>query len=306
MLRDTPADYFQPAVVISGGLAALGVAPWLALLLWKPVAVIAAFYGVRSLRRSLEAVWARRAALVLGLFFGSFTIIYGSFGVLGDLFPAFLSWGYTFGLLALAVMLFALFAYERARARAVTGAVRGIAWAPALLGALASSLHPWQGELLMVLVGSELTLWRERSAGATETGAAGTHRDRDRDPAALLPGPGACRSVLGLARVASKHAFSILTILLAVAPLLLPALVAYRRRPRSFLPVVTRVWPIVAVVIYLLSATDVSATPLHAFGDHGPALDPRDRGRPATRSGACPQRRLAVRRCLWRRSPPTV
>src|SRR5437764_11888380 len=45
VLRGTPADYFQPAVVISGALAALGLAPWLALLLWKPVAVLVAFYG---------------------------------------------------------------------------------------------------------------------------------------------------------------------------------------------------------------------------------------------------------------------
>ena len=125
VLRPTAADYFQPAVVISGALTALGVAPWLALLLWKPVAVIAAFYGVREYaHRSLEGTWPRRAALALGLFFGSFTVIYGSSGVLGDLFPPFLSWGYTFGLLALAAMLFALFSYERARARATAGRPR--------------------------------------------------------------------------------------------------------------------------------------------------------------------------------------
>jgi hypothetical protein len=40
VLRGTPADYFQPAIAISGGVTALGVAPWLALLLWKPVAVL--------------------------------------------------------------------------------------------------------------------------------------------------------------------------------------------------------------------------------------------------------------------------
>src|ERR1700759_4847464 len=28
VLRGTPADYFQPAVVISGGLTALGMSPW--------------------------------------------------------------------------------------------------------------------------------------------------------------------------------------------------------------------------------------------------------------------------------------
>jgi hypothetical protein len=269
VLRDTPGDYFQPAVAISGGLAALGVAPWLALLLWKPVAVLAAFYGVREYaRRSLDGVWARRTALLLGLFFGSFTVIYGSLAVLGDVLPAFLSWGYTFGLLALAAMLFALLSYERARRRppARAGARRAIAWAPALLGALASSLHPWQGELLiLMIVGSELLLWRG-------------DRRAPRQPLLLVftvsatAIPLAYYAILGhadlswrLARVASRHSFSLLSILLAVAPLLLPALLAYRGRPRSFLSAATRLWPVAALLIYLVSATSVSATPLHAF-----------------------------------------
>ena len=59
-----------------------------------------AFYGIREYaHRSFRGAWPRRAALTLGLFFGSFTVIYGSPGVLGDLFPPFLSWGYTLGLL---------------------------------------------------------------------------------------------------------------------------------------------------------------------------------------------------------------
>src|ERR1700745_4051548 len=93
VLRDTPADYFQPAVVISGGLTALGIAPWLSLLLWKPVAVVAFFFVAREyVRRSITGLWARRATLVVALFFGSFTAVYGSFSVLGDLIPGFLSW----------------------------------------------------------------------------------------------------------------------------------------------------------------------------------------------------------------------
>ncbi len=105
VLRSTPADYFQPAVAISGGLAALGIAPTLALLLWKPVAVLGMFFAVRAYaHRSVVSRWQRVTVIVLALFFGSFTVVYGSFGVLGDLFPGFLSWGYTFGLLALAAM----------------------------------------------------------------------------------------------------------------------------------------------------------------------------------------------------------
>ncbi len=267
VLRPTPDDYFQPAVAISGGLSALGVAPWLSLLLWKPVAVIAAFYGVREYaHRSLEGTWARRAALALGLFFGSITIVYGTVGILGDLFPAFLSWGYTFGLLALATMLFALLAYERARARIGSGSRYRSAWVPALLGAFASSVHPWQGELLiLIVIGTELLLWR-RGRGAV----------RDLVLPSLtvvLTGiPLAYYAILGrvdlswqLARVASKHSFSLATILLALVPLLVPALFAYRARPRSFLAAATRIWPAAALLIYVLSASNVSATPLHAF-----------------------------------------
>ncbi|MGH3266853.1 MAG: hypothetical protein ACRDNS_33290, partial [Trebonia sp.] len=43
VLRSTPADYFQPAIALSGAITALGVAAWVALLLWKPVAVVGLF-----------------------------------------------------------------------------------------------------------------------------------------------------------------------------------------------------------------------------------------------------------------------
>ena len=265
VLHPTAADYFQPAITISGALSALGVPPWVSLLLWKPIAVVAAFYGVQAYAyRSLEGTWPRRVALLLGLFFGSLTIIYGSRGVLGDLFPAFLSWGYTFGLLAVAVLLFALVAYGRARAEPER-ASRLALWAPGLLGAFASLLHPWQGEMLILLViGAELAVWW-------------LERRRPRLGLPLITvlvtgAPLLYYEVLGrtdlswkLARNASKHGFSLWTIVLAVLPLLLPALLAYRIRPRSFLDVVSRVWPGAALVIYVLSASSVSATPLHAF-----------------------------------------
>ena len=51
--------------------------------------------------------------LVLALFFGSFTNVYGTFSVLGDLFPGFLTWGYVFGVMALAAMVWALVATRR-------------------------------------------------------------------------------------------------------------------------------------------------------------------------------------------------
>lgn len=282
VLRDTPADYFQPAVALSGVISALGVAPWLSLLLWKPVAVGGAFYAARQYaRRSLAGRGCRRAALVLGLFFGSFSLVYGSFGVVGDLYPGFLLWGYPFGLLALAAMLLALLAYERGRARG------RFTWAPALLGALASSLHPWQGEvLILTVIGAELATWRagdsRRLARRVVLGDRGGLRGlADRHaPRAVLPAvtvivtaiPLLYYAILGqadlswhLARGASKHSFSLWTIVLALAPLALPAAFAYRGRPPSFLAAATRSWPVAALGVYLISATGLSATPLHAF-----------------------------------------
>ena len=41
VVRATPHDYLQPMVAVSGLLVAVGLAPWLALIAWKPVAVVA-------------------------------------------------------------------------------------------------------------------------------------------------------------------------------------------------------------------------------------------------------------------------
>ncbi|MGI8903864.1 MAG: hypothetical protein ACR2IP_09470 [Solirubrobacteraceae bacterium] len=271
VLTPTPADYLQPGVALSGGLTALGVAPWLSLLLWKPVAVGGAFYAVRQYaHRCLRSRESRRAALVLGLFFGSFTIIYGSFGVVGDLFAGFLSWGYTFGLVALAAMLLALLRYDRARS------ANRVAWAPPLLGVLTSSMHPWQGELLiLILLGGELAVcWRRVRARGPRRPAP---RSRARVkllavtviatavPLAYYGALGLLDGSWHLAREASKHSFSLWTVVLALAPLALPAALGYRGAPRTFILTVTRVWPIAALGVFLLSGSVLGATPLHAF-----------------------------------------
>jgi hypothetical protein len=261
VVQPTVADYFQPAVTISAGLTALGVAPWLSLLVWKPVAVVCAFFAVRAyIRANLTGRWPRRAALVLGLFFGSFSVVYGDFSVVGDLFMDFLSWGYTFGLLAVGLLVLALLAYDRTRR---TG---GTMWLAGVLGAGAALLHPWQGELLIViLAGAEVAMWRA-------TG----RRPRGLRTAFLTIGltalPLLYYWILGradpswsFARVASKHGFSIWSIALGLAPLLVPAVLGYRGPTKTFLTAVTRTWPAAALLVWALSASQVGATPLHAF-----------------------------------------
>jgi hypothetical protein len=267
VLHSTPADYFQPAIMISGGLTALGVAPWLSLLLWKPVAVVAFFFVVRAyVARSLAGRWPRRTALVLVVFFGSFSSVYGSLNVLGDLSPVFLTWGYVFGVLALAAMVAALVAYGDARA---TG--RRV-WLPGLLGALASMMHPWNGELLVgLIVAAEAVML----FGARRRRRRAISRERLRLLSLAIGGTGLpllYYAVLvkadlswNLAQQASRHSFPFWSLGLAILPLVLPALAAYRRPPATFLAAATRVWPLAACGIFLLSGTSLGAAPLHSF-----------------------------------------
>jgi hypothetical protein len=293
VLHPTPADYFQPAIMISGGLTALGVAPWLSLLLWKPVAVVTFFLAVRAyVGRSLTGTWPRRTALVLAIFFGSFTTAWGAFNVLGDLSPVFLTWGYIFGVMALAAMVAALVAYGDARANG-----RRI-WLPGVLGAVASLLHPWNGELLIgLIVAGEAVLllgqWLgpERVAGSNGRPMPRADREarrgrlvrllrgvtREQVVAFAVAVGGTALALLyyavlvktdiswNLAQQASKHYFPFWSIAIAIAPLLLPAVVAYRRPPATFLAAATRAWPVAAFALFLLSGTSLGATPLHAF-----------------------------------------
>jgi hypothetical protein len=261
VIRPTAHDYFQPAVLISGGFTALGMAPWLSLLLWKPVAVVTGFWAARSYcNAQLTGLWQRRAGLVLCLFFGCFTVIFGTVGVLGDLFPGFLTWGYTFGVMALAAMVGGLLTYDRALRQG------RVSWLPGLLGAIASLLHPWQGEALIVLViAGELVIGLTRPITRQRIWLMVVTLGLTGIP--LLYYVILTRADLSwhLAQLASKHSFPLGSIVIAILPLLLPALLAYRHRPRTFLAAATRCWPVAAFGVYFLSGTGAAATPLHAF-----------------------------------------
>ena len=261
VLHPTPADYFQPAIAISGALTALGVAPSLSLLLWKPVAVVGVFVTTREfMHRTVRGRAARIGALALALFFGSFTIVYGSVGPIGDLFPGFLAWGYPFALLGLAAMVGSLLAYDRARAAGRSG------WAPGLLGAVASSVHPWNGALLIAAVlGAELAMSRGRRPSRAQLRLPIATIAMSAVPLLYYVALGKLDPSWRLAQAASKHSFPLWSITLELAPLLLPALLAYRRYPRTFLGAATMVWPVAAFAEFVISTTRFAATPVHAF-----------------------------------------
>jgi hypothetical protein len=252
VLRPTPHDYLQPMIAISGGLVALGMAPWLALLLWKPVALAVVLIGIRRIvHRTVTGVGARRAALVVALFAGTNAMFI-------DLWLPMWAWGYPFALVALGAALLSVLRYERARADA------RLPFAAACLAALAGWLHPWQGEVLILsLVGAEAVMW---SLG---------HRPHLRSLALTV---GAAALPLGyyaalhhfdpswrLAAEADDGGLSLPQIASWLWPLAIPALLAYRLRPRHLADAVVRVWPVAAVTCYAVNLHGVGNSPFHAF-----------------------------------------
>jgi hypothetical protein len=257
--RQTPHDYLQPAIAVSGGLVAIGVAPWLALLLWQPVAVGGTFLAVRSLVHSqLRTRLARRVALVLALFGGAI-------GTFQDLWLPWWTWGYEFGVLSLAAMVASLLLYERA--------VRGAAlvWPAAVLAGLASWLHPWQGAILaVIIVGGEIVVSTQAPGSP-----GGPRRSSRARPALLLVAislPLAYYAALDhddvawrLAAGSLKGAVPSWRVVVMLAPLLAPALLAYRIRPRSFIAAAVRIWPPAAFAVYVAAEHGVGGEPMHAF-----------------------------------------
>jgi hypothetical protein len=274
VLRATPADYFQPAIMLSALLVRLGMASWLSLMLWKPVAVIGLFFAVRALaRHCCERTCDRRAVLVLALFFGSLTVFGSQGGVFGDMMSMWQSWGYPFGLIGVALIIVGMLGYSRARD------AQRVVWWPGLLGALAGTLHPWQGEMMFgCLVLAELwrgraTRQRLRASGRRAVGGAW------RDPVLRLAvltivlvaipllyyfALGHLDPVWKMSQQHAKHAFSTTAVVIAAAPLLVVALLGYRGAPDDHVELLMRMWLPATVIIWVFGITALGATPQHA------------------------------------------
>jgi hypothetical protein len=287
--------YLHPGFLISGLITHLGLSSWQAYLLWKPVAVVAFFLSVRAyVHRLLTGVGGRRAALVLALLFvptaafvaslthaGPRTTLY-LFGIEVDMWPGTWLWGYSFTLLAVAAIPGTLLLYERDRRRRRIGAT-----APAL-ALLCSWLQPWQGATLVgILVLSEIIDLAVRRH-ATSAGGAG--------PTVTLIGdaaPDVARRMRLLAvNVAAASApliyyavlqrldpawklsgaanriggWPVWAIAASVAPLAIPAALAYLRKPSSWQDIALRVWPVAGLAVYwAIALGGVGTFPLHAF-----------------------------------------
>jgi hypothetical protein len=259
----TPHDYLQPMIAISGGLTAAGVAPWLSLLLWKPIAILAIFLAVRAFCRRLLPTRAQRNAALLLALFAAF------FNVLEDEWIPFQAWGYPFDLLSLAALIGALLAYDRSRSSG-----RASAAAP-VLGALAAWLHPWQGELLIPIVGGTEAL-RSLSVPRTELrlrtrGRAGTLRVAVTTilatalPLAYYAALGHFDPVWQNGQAASQQSWPLHRVLLPLLPLLIAALPGYGRRPVGRLGLSARLWPPAALLVWAINESGLGAWSVYAW-----------------------------------------
>jgi len=264
----TQSSYLHPGALISGLVARIGVAPSAGYLLWKPVATLALFGAVWAYVRNLvDAGTGRWLALVLALFLlPPTTLIAGDkFSLVlagGEVWPVDMLWGYYFSALGVAGIPATLLAYARDRRRGRPSLLT------VLLGIGSGWLQPWSSALLIgVIVAAELllVLARRRTAGVAEEA---------RDPA-LGQGVRAIVPLVSLSAVAAPLAYYTVlaqvdpswavdnrvddflnpawwAIVVTLGPLALPALLIVRRPLVSFQDSAVRVWPGVALAMYVL------------------------------------------------------
>ena len=276
-LDDGPRTFLHPGVLVSGVLHRLGFGVTAAYMAWKPVAVAARFAaGVAWTRRFLARRDDRRLALVLALFTASPVAAFVGWSGLGDvqdkfrfdflgneMWPGNWLWGYLFTALAVALLPLGLLAYERARG----GARRHLLWAAAA-GLLCAWLQPWQGATFaIVLVAAEALARRYE-----ERPLARSARDLAVPLAAtalplvyyfVLSQTDAAWELAGTANNTDvQPRFPLWILVLGLAPLGLPALLAYRLPARDFGELALRVWPVAALLVYLQPS---GTFPFHAF-----------------------------------------
>jgi hypothetical protein len=291
-MRPDAHAFLHPGVLLSGGLAALGVSVPLAYLVWKPIGLVVFFWGARRyVHRLVAGTWERRAALVLAIFFippavGIWALIenagpaqglYDAFGggetsgtldfIAQQLWPPGQLWGYLLNAVALGTMPLAFLWAEQAIAEVQGGGERWRARALTAAGVLVVAwFHPWQGATTIGILGLA-ALWHVRAREATLL-----------DVVRALWAPVAVAALLLLYFSILTHVDSAWqiyeegnddlprwpawTIAVSLGPIVLPGLLAYRGPVEGFQERVVRLWPIVALLVYL---SPLGFFPFHAF-----------------------------------------
>ncbi len=267
-------DFVHPGVLLAALLHRGGLGLVAAFQVLKLVAIPVLFAGVLAyVHRFLDRPGDRRLALVVALF--SVTPVAALFGwaglgsgkqrlqldfLAGEAWTGNYLWGYMFTAVAVAMLPLGLLAYERSRA----GGGRALALASGA-GLLCSWLQPWQGATFALVICAAELLCVLRGEGDGPAAAA----RRLAVPLAAIAAPLVYYLVLShtdssweLAGRANEDGGWPLWIMIAgLAPLAVPALLAYRLPAPDFGTVALRVWPVAALVVFYQPA---GTFPAHA------------------------------------------
>jgi hypothetical protein len=277
-----PGDraFLHPGFLLTGllhGITGLSI-PLTYLLLWKPVAIAITFVGsLLYVRRLLAPGPQRHAGLILALFavmpMSAFVAWTGWGGkrrqytfdfISGEIWTGQYLWGYLLTAVAVFTMPLVLLGLERWR-RDHRPAL--LAWS-ALGALLVCWLQPWQGATLaLIIVAVEgFRWWRNKERPAPGVAIV----------LAAIAAPAIYYFILGRVDAAWELAAGAnaagaqpqwkwpwWAIVLTLAPLAVPGALAYRRGlVKTWQDVAVRVWPIAAIVVYLLP---LGTFPYHAF-----------------------------------------
>jgi len=270
--------FLHPGFLLSGLVHAVtGLSVPLSYLLWKPVTVAVVFVGaLLYVHRMLPAGGRRHAALLLVLFAvmpASALVAWSDWGgnprqytfdfISGEMWTGQYLWGYLMTGIAVFLMPLVLLGAERWR---TTRRTRTLVLAAA--GALVVCwLQPWQGATLalIVLAVEGLRWWRsgDRPALGMLAVPAGVALPAAYyfalsvfDPAWELA------SESNAAGSQATWSWPWWAIALTIAPLAVPAALAYRTPARDWQSVAVRVWPFAALLVYL---QPTGTFPYHSF-----------------------------------------
>ncbi len=268
----------HPGYLISGLLhTRLGVGiPEAYTALWKPIAVVVAFFGIRNYSaRLLPSLWGRRTAMLIALTaLMGWSTLTNALGlseqtmksldfISSEMWTGQLLMGYELGAIAVFMLPLVLLAVERFRTRGGTGL-----YMAAVVGALLVSwLQPWQGaELALIVLFVEGFRWW-RSGISPDLRLVGVLA------ACLLPAiyyaivaagdPSWSLAGRENARGAQPDwKWPVWAVALTVSPLAIPALISLKHRVDGWQEVAVRVWPLAVVLVYL---QPFGTFPYHSF-----------------------------------------
>ena len=241
----------------------------------------------------------RHAALILVLFGvmpASWLVAWSSWGgnprqytfdfISGEMWSGQYLWGYLMTAIAVFLMPLMLLAHERGRTALGRRRRAAVCW-----------LQPWQGATLALIVARRAVAVAVARAARRRPACAGARRVPARavppalyyfllgkyDPAWELAGKSNAAGAM------PEWSWPWWAIALTIAPLAIPAVLAYRLPAPSWQEKAVRVWPFAALAGLPASARDV---PLPLVpGPRHPALDPRRAGRPHRLAPPAPARR---------------